>query len=240
MVTKRRGFTLIELLVVVAIIAVLIAILLPSLGKAKDNAKKTKCLANLNALTKGAVAYSAEWDNFMPPQRGQGANGYQPPMTYQMNNGSTLYGFALLYKTKAITDPRVYYCPSQTNPSFMIDPKVERGGDDWYKLDKSKDGGRMGYHYQLHTLGTDSTKREVAFPKHAMFPRNAILAVDIIWGKEYIAHGDANNRSKVYFNASYSDGHAETIYSADAVSTLGSDWIKMANTITTLEQKSGL
>jgi prepilin-type N-terminal cleavage/methylation domain-containing protein len=239
--SRRRGFTLIELLVVVAIIAVLIAILLPSLGKAKDNAKKTKCLANLNALTKGAVAYSAEWDNSLPPQRGQGTNGYQPSMTYQMNNGSSnLYGFAILYRTKAITDPRVYYCPSQTSPTFSIDPKVERGGDDWFKLSKDADGGRMGYHYQVHTLGTSSSKREVAFPKHAVYPRNAIMAVDIIWGKEYIAHGDAINRSKVYFNASFSDGHAETIYSADAVSALGSDWNKITNTIQILEQKSGL
>jgi prepilin-type N-terminal cleavage/methylation domain-containing protein len=236
---RRRGFTLIELLVVVGIIAVLIAILLPTLGKAKDNAKKTKCLANLSALTKGAVAYSSDWDNWMPPQRGQGTNGYQPPMTYQMNNGSTLYGFALLYKTKAITDPRVYYCPSQTNPSFMIDPKVERGGDQWYKLDKSSDGGRMGYHYQLHTIGTDSSKREVAYPKHAKYARGAILAVDIIWGAAYVAHGDVNKPSTTYFNASYSDGHAETIRSPDALASLGSDWVKMSKCVDFLERTAG-
>jgi prepilin-type N-terminal cleavage/methylation domain-containing protein len=60
----RRGFTLIELLVVVAIIAMLLAVLMPSLSRAKEQAKAVKCLAHLRELGHGMMIYYDEWGNY--------------------------------------------------------------------------------------------------------------------------------------------------------------------------------
>jgi prepilin-type N-terminal cleavage/methylation domain-containing protein/prepilin-type processing-associated H-X9-DG protein len=66
---SRRGFTLIELLVVVAIIAVLIAILLPSLGRARDQAKTASCMSNMRSMFQAIQIYDTMYDGFMMPER---------------------------------------------------------------------------------------------------------------------------------------------------------------------------
>jgi len=63
---KRRGFTLIELLVVVAIIALLIAILLPSLGKARELTNRSTCAANIRGIMQSMVVYSHENNDYYP------------------------------------------------------------------------------------------------------------------------------------------------------------------------------
>ncbi len=66
MTNKRHAFTLIELLVVISIIAVLIALLVPTVGRVKERATRVICISNQRQLGLGLLFYAREHDNQTP------------------------------------------------------------------------------------------------------------------------------------------------------------------------------
>lgn len=68
MKNERRigAFTLIELLVVIAIIAILAAILFPVFAKAREKARQSSCLSNLNQIGRAVQMYTQDWDDTYP------------------------------------------------------------------------------------------------------------------------------------------------------------------------------
>lgn len=89
MVFRGRGFTLVELLVVVAIIALLISILLPSLSAARQQAKSTLCMSNLRQLSHGWHMYADQNNDVSVPGRYAKEPGgtSNPANWYHVGNG---------------------------------------------------------------------------------------------------------------------------------------------------------
>jgi len=90
---RRKAFTLVELLVVIGIIAILVAILLPVLNKAREGASTAKCLAQLRQLGQAAAMYAN--DN----------KGYTLPAGYQVGGAHTESWAGLLVMGKYVAKP---------------------------------------------------------------------------------------------------------------------------------------
>lgn len=117
--TRSRAFSLIDVLVSIAVIAVLISLLLPSLGPVKETARQVACRSGVRQLGLGIAMFADDHQDWIP--KSKWANPPQPQqpqpaqtvcLTYPGKNGLEWDGLGILYHEQYIVSPGSFYCPS--------------------------------------------------------------------------------------------------------------------------------
>jgi prepilin-type N-terminal cleavage/methylation domain-containing protein/prepilin-type processing-associated H-X9-DG protein len=219
-VRLARGFTLVELLVVIAVIAILAALLLPVLGRAKTYARTSTCLNHLHQLQLCWHMYSHDNDNVLPPNNfvyGVNIGCTNSPMLGE--DGMTWCRSLAPVDTTPVTEETsllfiynrnaaIYHCPADSstvqdhpelprNRSYNMSNSINCSGDDHFRLaDEIRDPSGL-------FVFIDTDAGEIWDSTFGVMPFGS-------WYQDYWLDVPADRHNSRGCNLSFADGHAET------------------------------
>lgn len=194
-VVRRAGFTLIELLIAVAVVAVLIAIMLPSIGRVQEQARRVMCGSNQRQVGMGVSMFADANQGSIPSTLfvpGAGANkstAFAAPQDTIMlrlvgdspdRSGVKPQwwdGLGLLYSQSYLNAPRIFYCPSHTGEHPFERYEAQWGGE----------VGEIAGNFQYRGEGPGGAQKLFAIPP------SAALVADGVRSLSDLNHGDGFN-----------------------------------------------
>jgi prepilin-type N-terminal cleavage/methylation domain-containing protein/prepilin-type processing-associated H-X9-DG protein len=211
---RPRAFTLVELLVVIGIIALLIAILLPTIGRARQQAARTVCAAQMRDLVSATLMYCNDNQGWLPEFRGYTKDlatttTVQDDSAFAMmgSSGSAAFpdfdktddfgdgaGLGKLFVRGYIKTPKILVCPSMGDRIVL------------------NNQARPGYFFNPHWAYAveDTSKMTARYKKLTDIPTDRCLIFEFFYNEGSIAHIEPKENS-AYFNMAFADGHTVTV-----------------------------
>ncbi len=227
-----RAFTLIDVLVSMAVIAVLISLLLPSIGPVKETARQVACRTGIRQIGIGIAMFADDHQDRIPVSSWYKKN--QPAQTVLLNYSpegpaqSKVFswdGMGILYAEQYLTTPGIFYCPSHRSHHKLADQV-----DQW----RANDALIVG-NYQYRSSGPN--KKEFL---SEIEPKRAALVSDSLRSREEYNHQVGANvlradlsvywfndrDQKVYNRLAESDGSGTSYTGLNAIGSIWNDFDK--------------